>query len=31
VRGINQKIYEDAAKIGNTEHIPFHRLAAMLG
>jgi len=31
VRKINEDIYLSAAKIWNTEHIPFHRLAAMLG
>ncbi len=30
VRKINEEIYLKAADIWNTEHIPFHRLAAML-
>ena len=30
VRKINEDLYNAAAKIGNTEHIPFHRLAAMM-
>ena len=30
VRENNRVMYDEAAKIGNTEHIPFHRLAAMM-
>ncbi len=29
-RQINRELYREAAKIGNTELIPFHRLAAMM-
>jgi len=30
VRKLNEKLYKDASKIGNTEFIPFHRLTAMM-
>lgn len=30
VRENNRIMYDEAAKIGNTDHIPFHRLAAMM-
>ncbi len=30
VRKLNAKLYATTSKIGNTDHIPFHRLAAMM-